>query len=142
MATYVQAKRREGVLDHFPSHVGLHFRRELAASSFEGSFLFAEDVLARVTVSFQEDSHLDAQLSRSFEVLIGRPPPISVSKPLPPLPQALGVREVLFRKARERSASLLLGLRRVELLRLRSVPLPQSKGSEIFASRGHVPVQQ
>ena len=27
LATYFQAKRREGVLSHFPSHVGLHFRR-------------------------------------------------------------------------------------------------------------------
>ena len=63
LATYIQAKRREGVLAHFPSHVGIHFRKDLAASSFEGPLLFAEDILARVIASSREDSHLDAQLS-------------------------------------------------------------------------------
>ena len=39
LASYMQAKRREGVLSHFPSHVGTHFRRDLAAASFAGTFL-------------------------------------------------------------------------------------------------------
>ena len=34
LAAYVQAKCREGVLSHFPSHVGIHFRKDLASSSF------------------------------------------------------------------------------------------------------------
>ena len=72
LATYLQAKRREGVLAHFPSHVGTHFRRDLAALSFEGPLLFAEDILARVIASSREDSHLDAQLSiaKAFKLLI------------------------------------------------------------------------
>ena len=63
LAAYVQAKRREGVLSHFPSHVGIHFRKDLAASSFAGPFLFDDEVLARIIASSREDSHLDAQLS-------------------------------------------------------------------------------
>ena len=51
------------MLSHSPSHVGAHFRRDLAASSFAGPFLFADDVLARVIAASREDSHLDAQLS-------------------------------------------------------------------------------
>ena len=36
LATFMLAKRREGVISHFPSHVGAHFRKDLAASSFGG----------------------------------------------------------------------------------------------------------
>ena len=50
LATYILAKRREGVLAHFPSHVGIHFGKDLAASSFEGPLLFAEDILASYCV--------------------------------------------------------------------------------------------
>ena len=73
LTTYIPAKRREGVLAHFPSHVGIHFRRDLAASSFEGPLMFA-DVLARVSASFREDSHLDAKLSiaKAFKLPIFR----------------------------------------------------------------------
>ena len=63
LATYFQAKRREGVLSHFPSHVGLHFRRDLAGSSFSGPDLFDEEVLVRVIVASHEGSQLDAELS-------------------------------------------------------------------------------
>ena len=72
LATYLQAKRREGVHSHFPSDVVIHFRKDFAASSFEGPHLFAEDVLARVIASSREDSHLDAQLSiaKAFKLLI------------------------------------------------------------------------
>ena len=42
LATYFEAKRHEGVLSHFPSHVRLHFRRDLASSSFSGPDLFDE----------------------------------------------------------------------------------------------------
>ena len=63
LAIYLQAKRSEGVLSHFPSHVGIYFHKDLAASSFEGPLLFAEDVLARVIASSREHSHLDTQLS-------------------------------------------------------------------------------
>ena len=63
LAAYVQAKRREGVLAHIPSHVGIHFRKDLAASSFAGPFLFDDEVLTRIIASSCEDSHLDAQLS-------------------------------------------------------------------------------
>ena len=60
LATYFQAKRCKGVLSHFPSHVGLHFRRDLDPTS--GPNLF-EEVLARVIAASHEDSHLDEQLS-------------------------------------------------------------------------------
>ena len=60
---FFQAKRREGVLSHFPLHVGLHFQRDLAGSSFSGPDLFDEEVLAKVIAASREDSHLDAQLS-------------------------------------------------------------------------------
>ena len=52
-----------GVLGHFPSHVGLHFQRDLAGSSFSRTRLFGEEVLARVIAASREDSHLMAQLS-------------------------------------------------------------------------------
>ena len=65
LAAYVQAKRREGVLSYFPSHVGIHFRKDLAASSFGGPFLFDDEVLARIIASSREDSYLDAQLSKA-----------------------------------------------------------------------------
>ena len=63
LAMYLVAKRREGILSHFPSHAGSHFKRELASSSFETPFLFDDEVLAKVIVASREDSHLDAQLS-------------------------------------------------------------------------------
>ena len=74
LATYIQAKRRDGVLAHFPSHVDIHFRKDLAASSFEGPLLFVEDVLDRVIASSREDSHFDAQLSiaKAFKLPISR----------------------------------------------------------------------
>ena len=50
-------------MSHFLSHLGIHFRKELAASSFVGPVLFEEDVLGRVIVSSNEDCHLDAWLS-------------------------------------------------------------------------------
>ena len=63
LASYMQAKRREGVLSHFLSHVGTHCRHDLAASSFAGPFLFEDEVLARVIAASHEDSNLDTQLS-------------------------------------------------------------------------------
>ena len=59
LAAFMLAKRREGVLSHFPSHVGPHFKKDLAASSFNGPHVFDDEVLAKVI----EDSHLDVQLS-------------------------------------------------------------------------------
>ena len=38
LATYLAAKRREGILSHFPSHVGAHFKKKLASPSFETPF--------------------------------------------------------------------------------------------------------
>ena len=43
--------------------MGLHFRRDLAGSSFSGTPLFDEEVSAKVIVASCEDSHLTAQLS-------------------------------------------------------------------------------
>ena len=63
LATYFQAKRWEGVLSHFPVHVGLHLRRDLDSSSFSGPYLFDEEVLAKIIAASREDMHLDAQLS-------------------------------------------------------------------------------
>ena len=63
LAAFMLAKRREGVLSHFPSHVGAHFKKDLAAASFSGPHVFDDEVLARVIAASREDSHLDAQLS-------------------------------------------------------------------------------
>ena len=63
LAAFMLAKRREGVLSHFPSHVGAHFKKDLAASSFGGPHVFDDEVLARVIAASREDSHLDSQLS-------------------------------------------------------------------------------
>ena len=63
LAAFMLAKRREGVLSHFPSHVGDHFKKDLAAFSFSGPHVFDDEVLARVIAASREDSHLDAQLS-------------------------------------------------------------------------------
>ena len=60
LASYMQAKHREGVLSHFPSHFGTHFHCGLAASSFAGPFLFDDEVLTRVIGASHEDSNLDA----------------------------------------------------------------------------------
>ena len=57
------AKRREGVLFHFPSYVGPHFKKDLAAASFDGPYVFDDGVLASVIAASREDSHLVAQLS-------------------------------------------------------------------------------
>ena len=48
LAAFFQAKRHEGILSHFPSHVELHFRKDFAGSSFSGTLLFNEEFLARV----------------------------------------------------------------------------------------------
>ena len=63
LAAFMLAKRREGVLSHFLSHVGPHFKKDLAASSFSGPHVFDDEVLAKVIAASREDSHLDAQLS-------------------------------------------------------------------------------
>ena len=63
LAALMLAKRREGVLSHFPSHVGPHFKKDLAAAAFSGPHVFEDEVLARVIEASREDSHLDAQLS-------------------------------------------------------------------------------
>ena len=63
LSTYLVAKRREGNLSHFPSHVGSHFKKELASSSFETPFLFDDEVLVKVIAAYREDSNLNAQLS-------------------------------------------------------------------------------
>ena len=63
LATFMLAKRREGVLSHFPLHVGAHFKKDLASSSFCGPHVFDDEVLARVTAASREDSNLDVQLS-------------------------------------------------------------------------------
>ena len=63
LASFILAKRREGVLSHFPPHVGVHFKKDLASSSFSGPHVFDNEVLARVIAACREDSELDAQLS-------------------------------------------------------------------------------
>ena len=72
-AAFMLAKRREGVLSHFPPHVGSHFKKDLA-SSFSGPHVFDDEVLARVIAASREDSHLDAQLSmaKAFTLPVSR----------------------------------------------------------------------
>ena len=43
--------------------MGPHFKKDLAASSFDGPYVFDDGVLASVIAASREDSHLDAQLS-------------------------------------------------------------------------------
>ena len=62
LATFMLAKRREGVLSHFPPHVGSHFKKDLASSSFSGPHVSDNEILARVIAAYREDSNLDAQL--------------------------------------------------------------------------------
>ena len=61
LAAIMLTKRREGGLSHFPSHVGPHFKKDLAAASFNGPHVFDDEVLARVIAASREDSHLDAK---------------------------------------------------------------------------------
>ena len=63
LATFMLAKRREGVLSHFPPHVRSHFKKDLTSSSYGGPHVFDDEVLARVIAASREDSNLDAQLS-------------------------------------------------------------------------------
>ena len=63
LAAFMIAKRREGVLSHFTPHVGAHFKKDLASSSFSGPHVLDDDVLARVIATSRVVSHLDAQLS-------------------------------------------------------------------------------
>ena len=63
LATFMQAKRREAYLSHFPPHVAAHFKAQLAASDFSSSGLFDEDTLASVLAATREDSQLEAQLA-------------------------------------------------------------------------------
>ena len=60
LPTYLVSKRREGILSHFPSCMGSHFKEELA--SFGTPMLFDDEVLAKVVAASREDSNLDAQL--------------------------------------------------------------------------------
>ena len=50
-------------MSHFPSHIGKHFRNELAASPLEGSLLFGDQVLVKVSGESLVDSTLNAQLT-------------------------------------------------------------------------------
>ena len=73
LATFMLAKKREGVLFNFPPHVGAHFKKDLA-SSYGGPLVFDNEVLARVIAASREDSNLDAQLSiaKSFTLPVFR----------------------------------------------------------------------
>ena len=65
IATFVQSKRREGTLAHFPAHVGEHHKAQLQASSFEGNFLFDEEVLRKALAESREDSAVSANVAIS-----------------------------------------------------------------------------
>ena len=152
LAAFMLAKRREGVLSHFPSHVGPRFKKDLAASSFNGPHVFDDKVLARVIAASREDSHLDEQLSiaKAFTLPVfraeakntgrGRPPPVRVLQPLLPLPRVFGV-EAGARIQEGRSARLLLpvvtGTRS-----LLAVALPLLPSGEEAASEARVLAQR
>ena len=148
----MQAKRREGVLSHFPSHVGTHFRCDLAASSFAGPFLFDDEVLTRVIGASREDSNLDAQLSiakafkfpifqglgnSDWKVSSGQRSGASSSSSS----ASRGKRsEDSEKKGDMRKAFLVLLV--LVVLNLRKVALLQAKGRRIFGSSNHIPVRQ
>ena len=73
LAAFMLAKRREGVLSHFPPHVGSHFKKDLAFS-FSGPHVFDDEVLARVM----------------RRLLVGRPPLPRVLLHLLPPPRVFG----------------------------------------------------
>ena len=127
LAVFMIAKRREGVLSHFLSHVGSHFKRYLASSSFCGPHVFDDEVLARVIAASREDSHLDAQLSiaKAFTLTVFRAEAKNPGRkassarvflPLLPLPQVFGERaggrsgRLLLRVAPEARSHLIVAL--------------------------------
>ena len=63
LATFCQAKRREAMLFHFPAHIASHFRAQLALSSFNGPFLFDDEVLSAVLTASREDSAVSANIA-------------------------------------------------------------------------------
>ena len=63
LATFCQVKRREAVLSHFPSHIGLHFHSSMASSSFIGPYLFDDKALLRVLAASREDSAVSANVA-------------------------------------------------------------------------------
>ena len=91
-STFLQAKRREAVLSHFPAHIGQHFKSKLASSSFEGKFLFEEAVLSSVTSEAKDDQDWSTQvkMAKAFtlpafgSVVLGKGK--SAATPPPPAP--------------------------------------------------------
>ena len=84
------------MLSHFPMYIGSHFCVQLVSSSFNGPFLFDDDVLSAALTASREDSAVSANIAvtKRFRLLplglvsqIGRPPPIGL--PMPPLPLLL-----------------------------------------------------
>ena len=63
LATFCQVKRREAMLSHFPAHIGSHFRAQLASYSFNGPFLFDDEVLSKVLTASREDSVVPANIA-------------------------------------------------------------------------------
>ena len=63
LATFCQAKHREAMLSHFPAHIGSHFRVQLASSSFNGLFLFDDEVLLTVLTASREDSAVSTNIA-------------------------------------------------------------------------------
>ena len=65
ISTFCHAKRREGILSHFPPHIGDHFKALLQASSFAGEFLFDDETLGKVLSESREDSAVSANVAIS-----------------------------------------------------------------------------
>ena len=65
LATFLQAKRRESILKHFPGHVGEHHRAQLLASDYSGDLPFEDDVLKKVLAESREDSTVSANVAIS-----------------------------------------------------------------------------
>ena len=51
------------MLSHFSEHIGSHFCAQLASSSFNGPFLFDDDVLSEVLTASREDSAVSANIA-------------------------------------------------------------------------------
>ena len=68
IATFLQTKRREGLLAHLPCHVAACHKTDLLTSPLDSSSLFGQEVLDKVIRDVHQDSHTDAQLAISKAV--------------------------------------------------------------------------
>lgn len=68
IATFLQVKRREGILSHLPPHVQQFQKTQLLSSPLAGQDLFEQETIERVISEVKDDSTTSAQLAISKAV--------------------------------------------------------------------------